>query len=218
MRLTFSYFSKNVNLTFFGVYRNTRLAKLDAPDAPYAALILAKAGLVRIGLGGRITSDISSPTLYHAVSQGALGVEIRADDAEAIELCKALTHWETQWTCFAERACLRVLEGGCSVPVGVESKLDVTNGTDGRVESAVLTLTGSVTAIAGDKHVEHTLSEKVQSVEEAEALGAKLARILIDTGAKEILDDINKDRELRIGEAKSADEVGKIHAAMEATT
>lgn len=100
----------------------------------------------------------------------------------------------------------------------MESKLDVTNGTDGRVESAVLTLTGSVTAIAGDKHVEHTLSEKVQSVEEAEALGAKLARILIDTGAKEILDDINKDRELRIGEAKSADEVGKIHAAMEATT
>ncbi|CAL1697299.1 unnamed protein product [Somion occarium] len=89
---------------------NTRMAKLDAPDSPYAALILAKAGLVRLGWGSRMTADLHPPTLYHAVSQGALAIEIRSDDTEARELCRSVTHWQTEWQCAAERACLRVLE------------------------------------------------------------------------------------------------------------
>ncbi|KAI0296678.1 porphobilinogen deaminase, dipyromethane cofactor binding domain-containing protein [Russula brevipes] len=101
----------------------TRFAKLDDPDGPYAALILAKAGLLRLGFDDRVTCDVVAPTLFHAVGQGALAVEIRADDAEARRLCSALTHWPTSWRCLAERACLRVLEGGCSVPVGVHSEL-----------------------------------------------------------------------------------------------
>ncbi|KDR85231.1 hypothetical protein GALMADRAFT_233962 [Galerina marginata CBS 339.88] len=178
---------------------NSRLAKLDALDGPYAALILAKAGLVRLGMGNRISSDVSPPTLYHAVSQGALGIEIRSDDTEALKLCKKLTHRETSWKCSAERACLRVLEGGCSVPVGVASKL-----VDGEA-GEVLTLTGCVTGIDGQEHVEHTLSEAVKSVEDAERVGEKLARILMDTGAKKILDDINVDRDRRVSEAHTAD-------------
>jgi hydroxymethylbilane synthase len=180
---------------------NTRLAKLDAADGPYAALILAKAGLVRVGMGNRVSSDISPPTLFHAVSQGALAIEVRSDDTEAIELCKKLTHRETSWKCSAERSCLRVLEGGCSVPVGVASELVVQQGGE------VLTLTGCVTAVDGKEHVEHTLSEVVKCVEDAEKVGAKLARILMETGAKKILDDINVDRDRRVSEAKIEDQI-----------
>jgi hydroxymethylbilane synthase len=147
----------------------------------------------------RITADLTPPILYHAVSQGALAVEIRSNDAQARELCKALTHWETQWKCHAERACLRALEGGCSVPVGVESKLEVAEG----VRGGVLTLTGCVTAVDGTTHVEHTMNAPVQTVEEAEAVGTQLAQVLIETGAAAILDDIKKDRVKRAQEEKS---------------
>ena len=175
---------------------NTRLAKLDAADGPYSALILAKAGLVRLGMGERATADLKPPTLYHAVSQGALAVEIRTSDVQARELCKALMHRETQWKCLSERACLRALEGGCSVPVGVESALDLVHGT--------LTLTGCVTAIDGERHVEHTLSASVQTAEEAEALGTRLAQVLMQTGAAAILDEIKQDRVKRVEEERPA--------------
>ncbi|TFK30670.1 porphobilinogen deaminase [Coprinopsis marcescibilis] len=174
---------------------NTRLAKLDAEDGPYEALILAKAGLVRIDLGHRITADLKPPTLLYAVSQGALGVEVRSDDEESIRLLEKLIHRETDWRCRAERACLRVLEGGCSVPVGVSSELD----------GAVLSLTGSVTSLNGDTHVEHNITEEIMSVQDAERIGQDLAKFLIENGAKRILDDINVDRTRRIEEAKAED-------------
>ncbi|KAK7468499.1 porphobilinogen deaminase [Stygiomarasmius scandens] len=172
---------------------NTRLAKLDDPDGPYAAIILAKSGMVRLGMGHRLTSDLGPPTLYHAVSQGALAIEIRSDDTEALELCKRITHRDTAWRCLAERACLRVLEGGCSVPVGVATAL----------EDNVLSITGCVTSLDGSQHVEHTIKESVSSVEEVEDMGARLAKKLMQTGAKEILDEINRDRERRAAEAES---------------
>ncbi|KAF8640477.1 hypothetical protein AX17_000140 [Amanita inopinata Kibby_2008] len=177
---------------------NTRLAKLDDPNGPYAALILAKAGLVRLGMGDRATSDIIPPTLLHAVSQGALAVEVRSDDTEAIDLCKRLMHWQTQYQCLAERACLRVLEGGCSVPVGVSTTLRVDGTTS---KAGELSLTGCVTAIDGQTHVEHTLKQKVGSPEQAENLGIQVAKVLMGTGAKKILEEINLDREQRLNEA-----------------
>jgi len=176
---------------------NTRLAKLDAADGLYAALVLAKSGLVRLGMGNRVTSDIAPPNLYYAVSQGALAVEIRSDDTAAIELCKKITHRDTLWKCIAERACLRVLEGGCSVPVGVESTLSTMDDTE------ILTLTGCVTSIDGQDHVQHTLKEVVATLEDAESVGEKLAKALMDMGAKKILDDINVDRARRVADAKS---------------
>ncbi|KAF5392606.1 hypothetical protein D9757_002127 [Collybiopsis confluens] len=172
---------------------NTRMAKLDAPDGPYAAIILAKAGMVRLGMGARLTSDLAPPILYHAVSQGALAIEIRADDKESLEICQKITHRETAWRCLAERACLRKLEGGCSVPVGVGSSLDNEN---------TLTMTGCVTALDGSEHIEHTMKETVRNEEEAEDVGTRLAQTLIKNGAGKILDDITIDRERRIKEAE----------------
>ncbi|KIL67714.1 hypothetical protein M378DRAFT_159567 [Amanita muscaria Koide BX008] len=178
---------------------NTRFSKLDDPNGPYSAIILAKAGMIRLGTGDRITSDLAPPTLYHAVSQGALAIEVRSSDAEAIELCKQLTHWQTQYRCLAERACLRVLEGGCSVPVGVFSTLqeDVT-----KVRSGELTLFGCVTSLDGQTHVEQTLTCPAENIDDAETLGVRVAKSLLATGARKILDEINEDRARRIQDAK----------------
>ncbi|EIW72767.1 hypothetical protein TREMEDRAFT_15236, partial [Tremella mesenterica DSM 1558] len=103
---------------------NTRFRKLDDPSSPYSALILALSGLTRLGLSSRTTSHLSSPELYHAVGQGALAVEVRVGDTRIREALKSVGHWETEWRCGAERGLLRVLEGGCSVPVGVETVLE----------------------------------------------------------------------------------------------
>ncbi|KZT42823.1 porphobilinogen deaminase [Sistotremastrum suecicum HHB10207 ss-3] len=178
---------------------NTRLAKLDAPTGPYVAIILAKAGLVRLGFDSRITCPVASPTLYYAVGQGALCVEVRSDDPKIKTLAASLNHWQTEWQCRAERACLRVLEGGCSVPVGVETTLVPLRGTTlgKEPERCMLTLTGTVTGLQGTPHVEHTIMEEVGSVTEAEAIGVLLARYLMDHGAKAILEDIGKDRDNR---------------------
>jgi hydroxymethylbilane synthase len=178
------------------------LAKLDDPNGSYVALILAKAGLVRLGFGDRVTSDIVAPTLFHAVGQGALAVEIRANDDEARRLCDALTHWQTLWRCLAERACLRVLEGGCSVPVGVHSELTPSSGGD-VIRAGRLRLVGTVTALDGQRHVEQEIVGEVSSPERAEELGAQLAKTLIESGGREILDEITKDREGR----RAADQV-----------
>ena len=166
-------------------------------------MILAKAGLVRLGFGDRITSDIIAPTLFHAVGQGALAVEIRADDAEARRLCDALTHWQTAWRCLAERAFLRVLEGGCSVPVGIHSEL-VGAAAVGDIRQGRLRLVGTITALDGQRHVEMNLEREVFSSEAGEELGAELAKGLVESGGKEILDEITKDRERRAGEVEES--------------
>lgn len=181
---------------------NTRLAKLDAPEGPFTALILAKAGLVRLGMGDRITDNLDVPVLHHAVSQGALAVEIRSGDSQVRELCEALTHGETQWKCLAERAMLRKLEGGCSVPVGVTTSLTHVESGQAGLKNGLLQITGCVTSIDGSLHVQDTLAETVQSPEEAEQLGNKLATLLIDSGAGAILEDVGRDRAKRANEVK----------------
>ncbi|GJJ09396.1 hypothetical protein Clacol_003618 [Clathrus columnatus] len=167
---------------------NTRLTKLDAPDGEYIALILAKAGLVRLGWQDRISSDILPPDLYYAVGQAALTVEIRSDDPEIARIVSSLTHRPTDLCCRAERACLRVLEGGCSVPVGATSSLDPDDN---------LSLTATITSLSGDRHIQHTLVKPVHDPSQAEALGVELARLLISSGGNEILEDVAKDRASR---------------------
>ncbi|EMD37532.1 hypothetical protein CERSUDRAFT_114161 [Gelatoporia subvermispora B] len=178
---------------------NTRMTKLDAPDGPYTALILAKAGMVRLGWSARITADLGPPTLFYAVSQGALAIEIRANDSETAALLSAVSHWPTAWACTAERACLRVLEGGCSIPVGVHTAFEAHKDGAG---GGRMDLTGCVTSLDGTRHGEHRLVEEIASEEDAEALGMKLAKVLIETGAREILDQITQDRERKIDEAQ----------------
>ncbi|KLT44290.1 hypothetical protein CC85DRAFT_283802 [Cutaneotrichosporon oleaginosum] len=107
---------------------NTRLAKLDNPENSFVALILAVSGMERLGFGNRITAPLGAPALMHAVGQGALAVEIRQGDAATRSALRAIGHWQTEWRVGAERGLLRVLEGGCSVPVGVETHLEEVEG------------------------------------------------------------------------------------------
>ena len=154
----------------------TRLAKLDAGE--YDGLILAVAGLERLDLGDRVDQVIPAEISLHAVGQGALGIECRSDDAEILSVIKALEHQPTAYRCYAERAFLRQLEGGCQVPIGVNTIL---NGD-------TLTLTGIVASVDGQKVVKGEVSGAAIG---AEALGIQLAHQLIEKGAKEILDEIS---------------------------
>ncbi len=102
---------------------NTRLKKLDAGDGPYAALVLAAAGLSRMGWTDRATQLLEPTECLHAVGQGALAVECREGDDAVLGVVGALTHRETVLECIAERAFMKVLEGGCSAPVAAHAKV-----------------------------------------------------------------------------------------------
>jgi hydroxymethylbilane synthase len=155
---------------------NTRLAKLDAGE--YDALILAAAGLHRLEFDDRIHQVIPSEISLHAVGQGALGIECRTGDEEILALLKALEHPPTASRCYAERAFLRELEGGCQVPIGVNTQID---------DTQQLTLKGIVASLDGQRLVQGELSGAASN---AEALGTELAQQLRQQGAQEILDEI----------------------------
>ncbi|MGB7060372.1 MAG: hydroxymethylbilane synthase [Geitlerinemataceae cyanobacterium] len=157
---------------------NTRLAKLD--EGGYDALILAVAGLERLEMGDRVHQVIPADISLHAVGQGALGIECRADDPEVLELLKALEHQPTAWRCLAERALLRSLEGGCQVPIGVNTT----------IEGDRLTLTGMVSSLDGQRLIKDSIEG---AATEAEQLGIELANRLRQQGASEILEEIFRD-------------------------
>lgn len=154
---------------------NTRLKKLD--DGEYDALILAAAGLQRLDMSDRIHQILPKEISLHAVGQGALGIECRADDQEIISILKAIEHTPTRDRCLAERSFLRILEGGCQVPIGVNTEIDGDN----------LTLTGIVASIDGQKLVQDTVTG---AAKDAEKLGAELAELLRKQGAQDILEEI----------------------------
>ncbi|ERN40685.1 porphobilinogen deaminase [Rubidibacter lacunae KORDI 51-2] len=154
---------------------NTRLAKLDAGE--YDALVLAAAGLQRLGMPDRIHQLLPSEISLHAVGQGALGIECREGDTEILELLKALEDEHTRDRCLAERALLRELEGGCQVPIGVNSS----------IEDETLTLVGMVASLDGQQLIRDTLSG---SVADADTIGRTLAQKLREQGAQAILDAI----------------------------
>ena len=99
-----------------------------------------------------------------------------------------------------------MLEGGCSVPVGVSTFLKEFSGNDTRPMSGELVLTGCVTSVDGLDHVEKTLRRVVESPSDAEELGVEVARALLKSGAKKILDDINQDRARRVEAAEKQDD------------
>ncbi|MDJ0658437.1 MAG: hydroxymethylbilane synthase [Crocosphaera sp.] len=154
---------------------NTRLGKLDAGE--YDGIILAVAGLQRLDMSDRIHQIIPDEISLHAVGQGALGIECRTNDPEILNLLKALEHPETRDRCYAERAFLRELEGGCQVPIGVNT----------HIENNVLTLTGMVASLDGKILLKDTIEGEPA---QAENLGQALAGRLRDAGATEILEKI----------------------------
>ncbi|KAJ1719746.1 hypothetical protein LPJ53_005542 [Coemansia erecta] len=173
----------------------TRLAKLDADGSPFAALILAVAGMQRQGLGHRIAHALEN--VMHAVGQGALGVEVRSDDARTVGLLEGcLNHRESRLACLAERELMRRLEGGCSVPIGV-----TTEWTQG---GRALRLCAVVAAPDGSSEVraegelavvdENDADEDRLALEDARAhrLGADVAAAMRAKGAGAILDAIQR--------------------------
>jgi hydroxymethylbilane synthase len=155
---------------------NTRLRKLD--EGQYDAIILAVAGLERLGMGDRVHQIIPAEISLHAVGQGALGIECRSGDSEILDLIKTLEDSTTAYRCLAERAFLRELEGGCQVPIGVNTV----------IEGDTLTLTGLVASLDG----KILIKEVIQGTPaEAEKMGTTLAQEVRSKGAQTILDEIN---------------------------
>ncbi|KAJ4174438.1 hypothetical protein NW754_004856 [Fusarium falciforme] len=167
----------------------TRLAKVDDPETEYTCMIMSACGLQRVGLGHRITQYLGSKDggIYHAVGQGALGFEIRKGDTQTLELLNQLVDQKSTLACLAERALLRTLEGGCTVPIGVE--------TEWVDESQLLLrMRAIVVSLDGSQSVQDTMDATVQNDDEATALGRDLAARLAKGGASEILKEINANR------------------------
>ncbi len=150
----------------------TRLRKLD--EGAYAAIILAAAGLKRLGLAERIRALLSSELSLPAVGQGALGIECRADRADLIKLMEPLHHAETAQCVEAERAMSRALGGSCQVPLGGFAE----------IREGVLRLRGFVASPDGTRMISDELNGNPGA---GAAMGAQLARNLKARGAEEIL-------------------------------
>lgn len=153
----------------------TRLARLDQGE--YDALVLARAGLHRLGLDDRVSEVIEAEIVVPAPGQGALAVEARVDDGRVIDLLRVLEHPATRLATHAERACLARLGGGCQAPVGV-----LATWVDGE-----LALTGVVAAVRGDRVLRASSRAVIVTQADAADAGASLAERLLDHGAAEIL-------------------------------
>lgn len=150
----------------------TRLRKLRSGDLQ--AIILATAGIKRLGLATNITQVISPEQILPAIGQGALGLEVRRNDENTINLLDFLNHKETEVTIRAERAFLKELEGGCQVPIAAFAHLKGKN----------VHLEGMVAELNGSKIIRDEISgEKAR----AEEVGIELARRLLESGADKIL-------------------------------
>jgi hydroxymethylbilane synthase len=158
----------------------TRLAKLDNQPA-WTGILLAAAGLVRLGLEERISERLSPVLMLPAPAQGALAVTARTEDRNAQAAARqAVHHPATAIPVAAEREFLRRLEGGCQVPVAAYGEVA------GR-EVPSLRLRGRVVAIQGDRMIEGEETGVAEDEKEAEALGSRLADRLLLRGAAEIL-------------------------------
>ena len=151
---------------------DTRIRKLD--EGQYDAVILATAGLVRLGLQERISARISAGEMLPAVGQGAVAIEIRSDNELAIEATQKLDHRETRLACLAERSFLRSLGGGCQLPIAAHATIDGNS----------LELDGLVAKPDGSAILRDSISGPFV---DAETLGSQLADRLLHQGAASLL-------------------------------
>lgn len=154
---------------------DTRLRKLD--DGEFDGIILAYAGLHRMGWTDRITEKIPLEICLPAVGQGALGIQAREDDTDIFAILRALDHSESHIAVTAERSLMRLLEGGCQVPIGALASMK-----DGK-----LVLVGVVASIDGSRLVRGKVSGNPA---EPEDLGRELAEVLLAAGADNILREL----------------------------
>lgn len=159
---------------------NTRMQKLEVQQMD--GIVLAAAGLIRLGWQDKITQYIPVDICLPSVGQGSVGIEVRADDDEVIELVKSIEHRESSLAIAAERSLLGKLEGGCQIPIGAYAQVA---GDQLQLEAAVFSLDGT-------KAVRSNISGPA---EQAEALGLELANRLLAEGAGEILAEVRKENE-----------------------
>ncbi len=147
---------------------DTRIRKLD--EGQYDAVILASAGLVRLGLQNRISARITIDEMLPAVGQGAIAIETRSDDQFALGTTSKLDHPETRLACLAERAFLRGLGGGCQLPIAAHATIN----------EDLIALDGLIAKPDGSKIWRDRLSGPVNQSEE---IGSALAAKLVERGA-----------------------------------
>jgi hydroxymethylbilane synthase len=171
---------------------DTRLAKLDRGD--YDAVVLAKAGLDRLGLRERITEILPVEISLPAAGQGALTVEVRADDTELLERLNQIDHAETRAAVSAERALLAALGGGCQIPIGAWARIEPSRGKGDQLvlDAAVLSPDGS----------DCLRKQAAGRADRPEELGRSLAAALIAKGADRILGATNPGGRAHAGKTK----------------
>ncbi len=157
---------------------NTRLRKLE--EGHFDATVLAFAGVHRMGWDDRITQLIPYEICLPAVGQGAIGVEVRADDEKVRNLVNKIDHLESRLAITAERALLKKLEGGCQIPIGAL----------GTLKNGRLNLEGVVASLDGKELVRTSL---VGEAEDAAGIGVRLAEILVQLGAGDILSKLRQE-------------------------
>jgi len=150
----------------------TRLHKLD--DGEFDAIVLAAAGVIRLGMSDRITEFFPDSHLLPAIGQGAIGIECRADDSITQELISLLNHEETSICVLAERAFSRRLQGGCQLPIAAYAF----------IEDREIILKGLVAELDGSKIIK---SKSSGGINDYENIGISLADSLLNRGADEIL-------------------------------
>jgi hydroxymethylbilane synthase len=158
---------------------DTRLRKVG--DGEYDAIVLAKAGLDRLGWSQRIAETFAPDVFMPAVGQGAVAVEARLGDNEAADLLAKLDDAETRSAIIAERALLKALQGGCQVPIGAWARL----------ERGEMVLEACVTSVDGLQRVKQRLAG---APDQGAQLGEQMARLLIETGAQAILAEVGRQR------------------------
>ncbi|CAD7080327.1 unnamed protein product [Hermetia illucens] len=148
---------------------NTRLAKLDAATSKFAGIILAQAGLVRMGWQKRISQILEPIDVLYAVGQGALAVECRSNDAKILSMLNELVCIETSCKILAERSFLKTLGGGCSAPVAVTTSLDGSLRNNNKLDVVNVRLSGAVWSLDG--------SIEIQDAAECCLAGRKLLEV-----------------------------------------
>lgn len=156
---------------------DTRLRKLD--EGQYDAILLAEAGLRRLGLESRISLMLQPPVLFPAVGQGALGIECRESDVPTIQLLSAITCDTTYAEVIAERSLLRTLRAGCHAPLGAWCE----------ISDSTLTLTGVLLSVDGTTRLEQSADGPIES---AEAVGVAVADRLLESGAEQLLNPLTE--------------------------